>query len=296
MGKRVFLFLLTNLFVVITISLAVNVLGLNTYLENNGINYSVLAGFCLMWGMSGSFIALLFSKFIAKLAMRIVMINPLHATPNEQSLLNLVCVLGKKAGLHKTPAVGVYRSSEMNAFATGFSKHHALIAVSTGLLSRMNQDELEAVLSHEISHIANGDMVTMTLLQGVVNAFSLFLSRITAYAISIAFSKDQDETISTSHLSYLLTLIFDIAFTLLGSLLTAYYSRWREFRADRDGAKLVGAPKMISALKRLQHLDHMTEHHLSAMTALMIASQSHWFNLFSTHPSLEKRIERLQSL
>lgn len=293
MFKRVLLFLGTNLLVITTISLITNLLGLKPYLTAYGINYSQLAIFCAIWGTAGAFISLLLSKFIAKMAMGVVIIDPKRANSNEQFLVNIVYQLARKAGISKMPEVGIYHSPELNAFATGPSKNNSLVAVSSGLLSNMNQEEIEGVLGHEVSHIANGDMVTMMLVQGVINAFALFLSRVVAYAISVAMSRNNEKN-DISYMTFsILTLIFDILFTLLGSILVAAYSRWREYRADRGGAKLAGKQKMINALKRLQQGIGIEDDRAPSLAAFKIAHRSSWFELFSSHPPLEKRIERL---
>src|SRR3990167_885559 len=194
MLKRVLLFVATNILVITTISIVTSALGLHGYLTAHGINYQSLIIFCSIWGMGGAFISLLMSKFVAKMAMGVVIINPKTATRAELFLLDIVNSLSRKAGLHKIPEVGIYRSPELNAFATGPSKNNSLVCVSSGLLNSMNREEVEGVLGHEVSHIANGDMVTMTLVQGVVNAFSLFLSRVIAYAISLSLSKSDDRS------------------------------------------------------------------------------------------------------
>ena len=202
--------------------------------------------------------------------------------------------LASKAGLKKMPEVGIYHSPELNAFATGPSKNNSLVAVSSGLLMNMNRNEVEGVLGHEISHIANGDMVTMTLVQGVVNAFAMFFSRIFAYAISIALSRDDEKSGEFSYLTFsILTIIFDILFTMLGSILVASYSRWREYRADAGGAKLAGREKMIEALQRLQRTADIEDDRAPYLAALKIAHHNSWLAIFSTHPPMEKRIERL---
>lgn len=297
MFKRAFLFLATNLLVIVTISFMINLLGLRPFLTTYGIDYAQLALFCAIWGMSGALISLLLSKFIAKMAMGVVIINPKHATRDEIYLLEMISSLAKRAGLKKTPQVGIYRSPELNAFATGPSESHALIAVSSGLLANMNREDLNAVLGHEISHIANGDMITMTLLQGVINSFSLFFSRIIAYGLSIALSREDE---SNGHLSYLtysiLTFVFDIIFTLLGSLLVASYSRWREYRADAGGAKLAGREQMISALQRLQSGSKIEDHRAPSLAAFKINQHSTWLELLATHPPIIKRILRLERI
>ena len=297
MLKRVFLFIATNLLVIVTISIITSVLGLHSYLTSYGIDYVQLAVFCAIWGTTGAFISLLLSKVMAKMAMGVVIIDPRHTNRDEQILLDIVYGLAKKAGIKKMPEVGIYHSQELNAFATGPSKNNSLVAVSSGLLTRMNRDEIEGVLGHEISHVANGDMVTMTLVQGIVNAFALFLSRVIAYAISITLSRGEEKEGGFSYLTYsLLTIVFDILFTFLGMILVAAYSRFREYRADRGGAKLAGRYKMIDALKKLQSAMDMEDDRAPSLAALKISHRSPWFQLFSTHPPLEKRIERLEKM
>lgn len=295
--KRILLFIATNILVIATISIITSALGLRSYLTAYGIDYQQLAIFCAIWGMSGAFISLFLSKFIAKMAMGVVVINPKTATREEHFLLDIIYNLSKRAGLKKMPEVGIYHSPELNAFATGPSKNNALVAVSSGLLMSMNRDEIEAVLGHEISHVANGDMVTMTLVQGVVNSFALFLSRIVAYAVSLSLSRGDEKSSDFSYLTYtLLTIVFDILFTLLGSMLVAAYSRWREYRADHGGAKLAGRDKMIAALRRLQHGTDIIDERAPSLAALKITHRPNWLEIFSTHPPMEKRIMRLQEM
>lgn len=297
MMKRVLLFFATNILVIATISIITSALGLHSYLTAYGLDYQTLAIYCALWGMGGAFISLLLSKFMAKFAMGVVVINPKHATHDERFLLDIIYNLAKKAGLKTMPEVGIYHSPEVNAFATGPSRHHSLVAVSSGLLNGMNRDEIEAVLGHEISHIANGDMVTMTLVQGVINSFALFLSRIVAYTVSIALSRDEERSGEFSYLTYsILTLVFDVLFTLLGSILVAAYSRFREYRADKGGAELAGRDKMIAALNRLHATTEVEDDRAPALAAFKIAQQPSWLALFSTHPPLAKRIERLKAM
>jgi len=295
MLKRIFLFVLTNLLVIATISIITTALGLHSYLTAAGLDYKNLAIFCAIWGMTGSFIALLFSKTMAKFAMGVVTIDAQTATREERFLLEIVQNYSRRLQLPNTPEVGVYQSPELNAFATGPSKGNALVAVSSGLLSNMNPDELDGVIGHEMSHIANGDMITMTLLQGVVNAFALFLSRIVAYAVSLALSKNnQDREEGPSFLIYnLLIILFDLLFTILGSIVVAAFSRWREYRADQGGAQLVGRDKMVAALQRLQTAMGYEDDRAPSVAALKITHRPSWLELFSSHPPLEKRIERL---
>jgi heat shock protein HtpX len=292
--KRVMLFLATNLFVIATITMVTSLFGLTPYLTRHGLDYRSLAIFCLVWGMSGAFISLFFSRFMAKISMGVVIINPKNATQNERYLLDMIHQLATRAGLTTMPEVGVYHSPELNAFATGRSRNHSLVAVSSGLLANMKRDEVEAVLAHEVSHIANGDMVTMTLVQGVLNAFALFLSRIAAYAVSVAMSRDSERGHEMSHMTYyILTIVFDILFTLLGSILVAAYSRWREYRADLGGAKLAGRDKMIAALQRLKMTSDIEDDRTPAFAAMKISHHPAWLEIMSSHPPIDKRIARL---
>jgi heat shock protein HtpX len=298
MVKRVMLFLLTNILVIATISTVISLLGLHGYLTKHGIDYQALAIFCLIWGMGGAFISLLLSKIMAKYAMGVQLISQENASAQERRLIEIVHSLARKVGLNKMPEVGIYDSPEPNAFATGPSKNRALVAVSTGLLTHMNEEELEGVLGHEISHVANGDMITMTLIQGVVNSFALFLSRIVAYAISTAISSDEEEGRGGfSYLTYmLLTIVLDILFTVLGSIVTAAFSRWREYRADAGGAKLSGKAKMIKALESLKSVTEISDPRAPSLNTLKISQKPSIISLFSSHPSLENRIERLQRM
>lgn len=297
MIKRILLFVATNILVIATISIITSALGLHSYLTSYGIDYQQLAIFCALWGMTGAFISLLMSKFMAKLSMGVVIINPKTATREEHFLIEMIYNLAKKAGLSTMPEVGIYRSPELNAFATGPSRNNSLVAVSSGLLMNMNRDEIEGVLGHEISHVANGDMVTMTLVQGVVNAFAMFFSRIFAYAISTVLSRSDEKSGEFSYLTFsILTAVFDVLFTLLGSILVASYSRWREYRADAGGATIAGRDKMIEALRRLQRTSDIEDDRAPSLAALKIAHHSSWLALFSTHPPMEMRIERLSKM
>lgn len=300
MFKRVLLFLVTNILIIATISIVTNLLGLHTYLNAQGINYQSLAIFCALWGTAGAFISLLMSKFIAKKSMGVNIIDPnATKTEQEQNVLNIVHSLARRAGLKTLPEVGIYQSPELNAFATGPTKNNSLVAVSSGLLQRMNRDEIEGVLGHEISHVINGDMVTMTLLQGTINAFALFLSRIFAYAFSAANTANRnDEQTSVAGpgpMFYMLSMVFDVLFTLLGSILVATFSRYREFRADKGGANLSGRNKMIAALRALQRNMQVEDTRAPSLSALKISHKSTGIRaLFSSHPPLELRIARLQ--
>ncbi len=238
------------------------------------------------------------SKFIAKKSMGVKLVDVNTTQTEERTLLDIVHGLIRKVGLTTMPEVGIYQSAELNAFATGPSKNRSLVAVSSGLLQKMNPDEIEGVLGHEISHVANGDMVTMTLLQGVINAFALFLSRIVAYIISMGVAgrnENQESVAGPGPMFYLLSIVFDILFTLLGSILVAAFSRYREYRADKGGAILAGRSKMIAALQALQAAMAPEDTRAPSLANLKISHKSYGFRaLFSSHPPLELRIKRLE--
>lgn len=299
MAKRIFLFLAVNILVVVTLSLILNLLHVGPYLSSYGIDYSSLLIFCFVWGMGGAFISLALSRSMAKWLMGVRLIDPETTDQEHQKFVALVYALAKQAGLSTMPQVGIYTSPEINAFATGPSKKRSLVAVSSGLLNKMGQQEIEGVLAHEIAHIANGDMVTMTLIQGVVNAFVMFLARILAYAVS-GMGKNRESNSSNSFIGYtLFVFVFEIVFMLLGSMVVAAFSRFREYRADKGGAHLAGKEKMISALEALKALQRIKDPLAAkpSFEAMKISSsgKSSILTLFATHPPLEKRIERLQS-
>lgn len=302
--KRIVLFLAVNFLVVMTLSILLKVFGVRPYLTHYGIDYEQLMAFCLIWGMGGSFISLLLSKTMAKWMMGVQVIHPATRDASLQQLVQTVHQLAKAAYLPAMPEVGVYESPEVNAFATGPSRGNALVAVSSGLLRRMNQNELEGVLGHEISHISNGDMVTMTLLQGIVNAFAMFLSRAIAFAISQAMrSRDRDdrrgEVVGHSMSSFLIQMFLEAAFMILGSLIVAAFSRYREYRADAGGARLAGRDNMIRALEKLKRTfdsidTSMGEASQSTFRSFKISGKpSSFMRLFASHPPLEDRIARL---
>lgn len=290
--KRIGLFMLTNLFVMVTIGTVWSIV--SHFLGLSGVTSYIpfLMAFCLVWGMGGAFISLLMSKWMAKMFHGVQVIDPKNPNPQLSALVNMVHNLARRANLPAMPEVGIYESVDVNAFATGPSKGNSLVAVSTGLLQRMSDDEMEGVLGHEIAHIANGDMVTMTLIQGVVNAFAMFFSRILANLIaSNVDEKFRDIT------RILVTFVGDIAFTLLGSIVVNYYSRKREFRADAGGANFASREKMISALRKLQSVYEMPIPPDDTATATLKISnrdKGGFFALFMTHPRLEDRIEALQ--
>jgi heat shock protein HtpX len=247
--------------------------------------------------MGGAFISLAISRITAKWLLGVQVINPQSAGPDEQKLLNLVHQLAQQSGLTTMPEVGVYDSPELNAFATGPTRSRALVAVSTGLLRRMDRDQIEGVLGHEITHVANGDMVTMTLLQGVINAFVMFLSRVIAYAVATALRSDRDRGISYG-IFYLIVIILEIFFMILGSIVVAWFSRYREFRADAGSARIAGRGKMIGALEALQSAYEVVDPHPqpTLQTMKISAHPKGIFRLFASHPPLEERIRRLQEM
>ena len=297
--KRIFVFLLVNILVMTTISILLKVLGIQPYLTANGINYESLLAFCLVWGMGGAFISLALSKVMAKWTMGVQIITPDVRDTNLQSLVQRVHQLSQSAGLTKMPEVGIYNSPEINAFATGPTKRNSLVAVSSGLLNNMNRKEVDGVLAHEVAHIANGDMVTMTLIQGVVNAFAMFLARAIAFAVSQAAGgrSDSDDIRGFSSLTYFaVQIVLEIIFMILGSMVVAAFSRWREYRADRGGALLSSREHMIAALQALQRTYGSVDgaEQASVQTLKISSKGSGIFKLFSTHPPLEDRIARLR--
>jgi heat shock protein HtpX len=291
MLKRIFLFFAVNMLVVLTISIILNVLGVRPYMTAHGINYQSLMVFCLVWGMGGSFISLALSRVMAKWMMGVQVINPATASGQEAWLIQTVHAQARAAGLPALPEVGVYNSPEVNAFATGPTRSRALVAVSAGLLNRMDRNEVEAVLAHEISHVANGDMVTMTLIQGVVNAFVMFFARVIAYVISQKLENDR----SRHTAQFFVTILLEMIFSLLGLVVISAFSRWREFRADAGGAKLAGREKMIAALEALQHTMNAVDNKQRALASFKISGgRGGLMALLATHPPLEARIARLR--
>jgi heat shock protein HtpX len=298
--KRVILFLLLNFLVIFMISIVTNLLGLKPYLNAYGINYQSLLIFCLIWGMGGALISLCLSRMMAKWMMGVKIIDPNTQSADEAKLVETVYSLCRSAGLSHMPEVGLFRSNEPNAFATGPTQSRSLVAVSTALLDRMNPEEVRGVLGHEVSHIANGDMVTMTLLQGVVNAFVMFLARVFAYILS-GLGRNRESNSGGSFGSFILfTWVFEIVFMILGSLLICAYSRYREFRADAGGARLAGRANMIGALKALRDFQKVKDPRADnpAIAAFKIShpdGKTGLLRLFMTHPPLEERIQRLQA-
>ncbi|WP_370317015.1 protease HtpX [Pseudoalteromonas sp.] len=285
--KRVFLFLLTNLAVMLVLGIVLSIV-----MSVLGISHRSLGGILVIstvFGFGGSFISLFMSKWMAKKSTGAHVIEQ-PRSETEQWLVSTVAVQAKKAGI-AMPEVAIYDSPEMNAFATGPSKNNSLVAVSTGLLHNMNQDQAEAVLAHEVSHIANGDMVTLTLIQGVVNTFVIFMAKVLAGIVDNFLNSDEEEG-GSSWTYFLFDMIFQMLFGVLASVIVAYYSRKREFSADAGAAKLVGADKMRSALERLKQ-NHPSQLE-GSMMAFGIASGKGVAELFSSHPPLDERINALR--
>jgi heat shock protein HtpX len=296
-AKRIFLFLVLNFLVITMISAVLHLLNIRPYLQANGLDYNSLLIFCLIWGMAGAFISLALSRITAKWMMGVQIVDPKNADGEARELLQTIYELADRAQIPR-PQVGIFRSNEVNAFATGPTRSRSLVAVSSGLLARLKPHEVRAVLGHEITHIANGDMVTMALLQGVVNAFVMFLARILAYAVS-GLGRSRENNSGSSVMSYMLfTYLFEVIFMILGSLVVAAYSRFREFRADAGGARLAGKESMIAALQALKSLQEIKDPKADnpAMAAFKIShpGKKGLLHLFATHPPLEVRIDRLK--
>jgi heat shock protein HtpX len=288
MGKRIFLFLVTNLAIVLVLSIVLSVLGVGNYVTEYGLDIQSLAIFSFIWGMGGAFLSLQMSRFIAKRMTGVKLVDGRTGTAELDWLYATVTRLTQQANL-PMPEVGVYESPEVNAFATGPSKSRSLVAVSSGLLRSMRQDEVEGVLAHEVAHIGNGDMVTMTLLQGVINAFVMFFARLIAFAISRGGGSR-----SSYGSNFMVVMMLQIVLGILGSLVTAWFSRHREFRADRGGATLAGRDRMLGALKRLASNRELVDTRHQALATLKINGTRGWMVFFSTHPPLEARIAALE--
>ena len=288
--KRILLFVLTNLAIMITLSIVFGLLGITgMFTPDGGMNYGALMVLALVWGMGGAFISLAMSRWIAKKAMGVQLVNGRTGQSELDWLYQTVEQLSGKAGL-PMPEVGIYDSPEVNAFATGPSKSRSLVAVSSGLLRSMRREEVEGVLAHEVSHIQNGDMVTMTLIQGVVNAFVIFFARLVANVVR----QMVDERIS--YIVYFVTAIaFDILFGILGMMVVAWFSRAREFRADAGAAALSSRGNMIAALQRLMANKELVDKSQPSLATLKInGGGKRFLSLVSTHPPLEARIAALQ--
>ncbi|MBC5635437.1 protease HtpX [Ornithinibacillus sp. BX22] len=290
MGKRIFYFLLTNVLVLLTIGIIFSILPIGNYIGNDGqIQFGTLLIFSAVIGFTGSFISLGMSRWMAKKMMGVKVIDP-NGPMNEyeRAVVEKVHRLSRAAGLMHMPEVGIYHSPEVNAFATGPSKKRSLVAVSTGLLQEMDDDAVEGVIAHEVAHIANGDMVTMTLLQGIVNTFVVFLSRIVAFAVS-RFVKEELAPI----VHFIAIIVFQIVFSILGSIVVFAYSRHREYHADRGGADLAGKDKMRHALESLKAYTSRIKGEDDTSIATLKINNKRKSSIFSTHPDLDERIKRL---
>jgi heat shock protein HtpX len=288
--KRIFYFLVTNLAIVLVLSITMRLLGVEPFLNANGLNLNSLLIFAAVMGFGGAFISLAISKWSAKQMSGAVTIET-PKTADEIWLMNIVKKQSQAAGI-QMPEVAIFNSPVVNAFATGMSRNSSLVAVSSGLLEMMTKDEAEAVIGHEISHIANGDMVTLTLIQGVVNTFVLFFSRVIGYTVDKVVFKTRQ---GTGPAFFITMIISELLLGVLASIVVMWFSRQREYRADFGGGQLAGKQKMIAALQRLK-----TQYETSALpksiAALGISGEQGigLKELFSTHPSLDDRIARLQ--
>ena len=288
--KRIFYFLVTNFAIVLVLSITMRLLGVEPFLNANGLNLNSLLIFAAVMGFGGAFISLAISKWSAKQMSGAVTIET-PKTPDEIWLMNIVKKQSQAAGI-QMPEVAIFNSPVVNAFATGMSRNSSLVAVSSGLLEMMTKDEAEAVIGHEISHIANGDMVTLTLIQGVVNTFVLFFSRVIGYTVDKVVFKTRQ---GTGPAFFITMIISELLLGVLASIVVMWFSRQREYRADFGGGQLAGKQKMIAALQRLK-----TQYETSALpksiAALGISGEQGigLKELFSTHPSLDDRIARLQ--
>jgi heat shock protein HtpX len=287
--KRILLFVVTNLAVMLVLGIAASLLGVNRFLTSNGLNLGMLLGFSLLMGFGGAIISLLMSKPIAKWSTGAKVIND-SADPTHRWIVGTVEGFAKKSGIGM-PEVAIYEG-EANAFATGAFKNSALVAVSTGLLHSMNREEVEAVIAHEVAHVANGDMVTMTLIQGVMNTFVVFLSRVIGYFVDKVVLKNERDGAGIGY--YITTIVLDIVLGVLAAIIVAWFSRVREYRADSGAAALMGRKQpMINALARLGGMD--PGQLPQSVAAMGISSRpSGLMALFSSHPPIEDRIRALQ--
>jgi len=287
--KGIFLFLLTNAAVIAVAMVTMNLLGVGSYMEGTSLNLGNLFAFAAIFGFAGSFVSLALSKWMAKKSTGARVIEQ-PANADEQWLFDTIARQAEKAGI-KAPEIAIYDSPEPNAFATGMRKNAALVAVSTGLMRNMRQNEVEAVLGHEVAHVANGDMVTMALLQGVLNTFVIFFAKIVAWVVDRVVLKNEES--GHSMVFIIVDIAAQILFGILASMVAMWFSRKREFHADNGGAYLAGKENMIAALKRLQT---MTPGQLpDQMAAFGISDKRSSFSaLFSSHPPLEDRIAYLE--
>ena len=288
--KRIFLFLATNLAIVFVLSITMRLLGVDRYLTANGLNLTSLLVFAAIMGFGGSFISLAISKWSVKRSMGVRVIeNP--SNPVEVWLVETIRRYAAASGI-QMPEVGIYEAPDVNAFATGMSKNSSLIAVSTGLLQQMSREEAEAVLGHEVAHAANGDMVTLALIQGVVNTFVMFLSRVIGHLVDkIVFKTERGQ----GPAFFVTMIVAELVLGVLASIIVMWFSRQREFRADQGGAKLAGRGNMIAALERLNGLHPQPLPDKMAAFGIAGGKGFGFKRLFMTHPPLEERIATLRA-
>ena len=292
---RIGLFLLTNVAIIAVASITLSLLGVSGILANNGVDLDLgsLLIFCAVFGFAGSFISLLLSKFMAKMSSGTKIISQ-PQNDDERWLLTTVAELAKKADIGM-PEVGIFPAQQSNAFATGWNRNNALVAVSAGLLQRFSRDEVRAVLAHEIGHVANGDMITLSLVQGVVNTFVMFFARLIGFFVGRGILKNE-RGLGLGY--WITTIVAEIFLGILASIIVMWFSRRREFRADAAGAELAGRSAMIGALRKLQEETkaHVSNQMPDTLTAFGISSgwKQRTSKLFMTHPPLEERIEALR--
>jgi heat shock protein HtpX len=291
---RIGLFLLTNLAIMLVAGVIINLLGVGSFISHGQLNLQSLLIFCAIFGFTGSFISLFISKWMAKRSMGVELIeNPRNA--DERWLVDTVAELSQKAGI-KMPEVGIFPAHDSNAFATGWNRNDALVAVSLGLLQRFERDEVRAVLAHEIGHVANGDMITLSLIQGIVNTFVMFFARIVGFAIDKALQGNSERESSGPGIGYYIgSFVAEILFGILASMIVAAFSRYREYRADEAGANLADRNAMIRALQRLQ-----VESGQGAQSSMPASMQAFGISggvgrMFASHPPLEERIQALRN-
>jgi len=293
--KRVFLFLATNIAIIVVASITLSILGVGSFLDETGtnLNLQALLIFCFVFGMAGSFVSLLLSKKIAKWSAKVEIIDK-PRNQQEQWLFREIAEMAEKAGIGM-PEVGVFPMQQANAFATGWNRNKALVAISNGMLQRFDKDEIRAVLGHEIGHVANGDMVTLALIQGVVNTFVMFLARVIGFAVDRVILKNE-RGLGIGY--FITTIVAEIVLAILASTIVFWFSRKREYRADEAGARLASKNGMINALKRLQAESQVPNQLPESMQAFGITSgkKKGFKALFMTHPPLEERIAALENM
>lgn len=297
MFTRIFLFLLTNILVIALLSFIMSVFNIAPYINQYGLNYTSLLIFAAIFGFGGALISLFLSKFMAKMAYRIQIIKD-PKDQNEAYLFQTVKALSDQMHIGM-PDVWIYQSPELNAFATGWNRNKALVSVSSGMLEQMSKDEIEGVLGHEMSHVRNGDMVTMTLLQGIINTFVIFGARVAAFFVSKALARGEDSQGLSYFTYFLVSIVFEIIFGILASTIVMWYSRKREFRADAGSAQMLGKSKMITSLKKLQSMYDVPEDPRGeALQNFKInhkpKSIGKLGRLFRSHPPLSERIAALE--